>query len=101
MRAIRRASLVLSLLVAATLCAGSQEETTLTLWSTANPRLTIVAPAGDIAAERLQSHLAERGVRDVSVRALDDGAGNVVFVGTPQTNAALRGFLKKAGKLEL
>ena len=73
----------------------------MTLWSSASPHLTIVAPEGDIAAERLQLRLAERGVRDVSRKVWDDGAGNVIFVGTPQANRALRGFLKKMGKLAL
>lgn len=102
MRVIRWVSLILSLMLAAVLWANSKaQETTLTLWSSANPRLTIVAPAGDIAAERLQLRLAERGVRDVSRKVSDDGAGNVVFVGTPQANQALRGFLRKTGKLAL
>jgi hypothetical protein len=93
--------LTLSLLVATVLGADPQREITLTLWSSANPHLTIVAPEDDIAAEHLQFHLAERGVRNVSLKSVDDGAGNVVFVGTPQTNPALRGFLKKTGKIEL
>ncbi|MGD1104742.1 MAG: hypothetical protein ABSA59_22075, partial [Terriglobia bacterium] len=80
---------------------GSGGESPLTLWSSANPRLTIVAPEGDIAAERLELRLAERGVRDVSRKVRDDGAGNVIFVGTPQANPALRSFLKKTGKLAL
>jgi len=98
-RAVPWAGLVFSLLVGAVLRASAGQETTLTLWSSAKSRLVLVAPAGDIAAERLASWLADRGVREVSRRVADDGASNVVFVGTPGANPALRRFLIKAGKL--
>jgi len=77
------------------------QERAWTLWSSAGAHLTIVSPEGDIAAERLQLRLAERGVRQVARKTSDDGAGNVIFVGTPQTNPALQGYLKKAGKLSI
>lgn len=98
MRATRWVALILSLIAAAVLSARSNRETVLTLWSSGNARLTIVSPQGDVAAERLQLRLAERGVHDVSWKAFDDGTGNVIFVGTPETNHALQSFLRKKGK---
>jgi hypothetical protein len=93
--------LLLSLLLGPLAGTNSGQERVWTLWSSAGAHLTIVSPKGDIAAERLQLRLAERGVRQVARKTSDDGAGNVIFVGTPQTNPALQDYLKKAGMLSI